>query len=99
MSFAKFQLADRRLTLLLALEAAAEYKANHYLLQRFCGSVGHSVSLDAIVADLTWLQSVQLLSLEHHNDVVVATLTTQGLDVAAGRSVVPGVARPAPGQD
>jgi hypothetical protein len=99
MSFANFQLADRRLTLLLALDAAAGYKANHFLLQRYCGSLGHSVSLDIVRADLSWLKEASLVTVDVQADVTVATLTERGADVANGRANVPGVARPAPGQD
>lgn len=99
MKYEAFQAADRRLTLLLALESATAYKANHFLLQRFCGSLGHSVSLDAIRADLAWLAEQGLVTSDVHADVTVATLTERGNDVAKGRATVPGVARPAPGQD
>jgi hypothetical protein len=99
MKFADFQRNDRRLVILLALENAAEYKANHHLLQRYCGFMGHSVSTDAILTDLQWLQEQELLSIDEQQGVTVAALTVRGLDVANARIVVPGVARPAPKAD
>jgi hypothetical protein len=99
MSFAKFVEKDRRLTVLLALESAAEYSANHFLLNRFCGSMGHSVSMAQTLQDLAWLDTADLLTLAQSNEVIVATLTQNGVDVANGRTTVQGVARPAPGQD
>lgn len=99
MNFQQYQREDRRLTLLLALEGAAQYRANHYLLQRYCERFGHSVSHDTLKMDLHWLEEQQLLTLEHLDDVIVATATTRGIDVANARTVVPGVARPQPGQD
>lgn len=99
MKFADFQRNDRRLMILLALENAAEYKANHHLLQRYCGFMGHSVSVDSIKTDLQWLGEQGVITLDEQADVMVATLTMRGLDVANARTVVPGIARPAPGQE
>lgn len=99
MRFDKFIEEDRRLTLLKALEAAAQYRANHFLLQRFCESVGHSVSTDRIKADLQWLDEQGLISVGSTGDVMVATLTGRGLDVANARTTVAGVARPMPGSE
>lgn len=98
MKFEEYQRQDRRLTLLLALENAAQYRANHYLLHRYCESVGHSVSHDTIRTDLQWLSEQGLITLTG-TDVLVATATQRGIDVANARTVVPGVARPQPGQD
>lgn len=96
MSFAEYQTADRRLVLLKGLQAAAQYRANAYLLRHFADSVGHVVSADRIAQDLAWLSEQGLITLDTQ-PVVVATLTERGLDVATGRAVVPGVQRPAPG--
>jgi hypothetical protein len=95
--FAEFQEHDRRLVLLRALAAAAQYRANAYLLRRYCDAVGHVVGADRIEADLAWLRDSGLVGLQREGDVTVATLTARGLDVSAGRTQVPGVARPQPG--
>ena len=97
--FEDFQRKDRRLVILLALEGAAQYKANHFLLHRWCEQMGHSVSQDQVMSDLAWLSEQGLLTVEEAKDVTVATITQRGLDVANARTEVPGVARPAPGQD
>jgi hypothetical protein len=97
MSFADFQQEDRRLTLLKALENAAQYRANAFLLRRYCDSVGHVVSADRIEQDLAWLAEQGLLAVGHLQGVTVATLTARGLDVATGRTKVPGVQAPQPG--
>lgn len=97
MSFADFQQEDRRLTLLKALENAAQYRANAFLLRRYCDSVGHVVSADRIEADLAWLAEQGLVGVGHLQGVTVATLTARGLDVATGRTKVPGVQTPQPG--
>ncbi|HMN55633.1 MAG TPA: ArsR family transcriptional regulator [Ottowia sp.] len=95
--FAAFQEHDRRLVLLRGLAAAAQYRANAYLLRRYCDAVGHVVSADRIEADLAWLADSGLVALAGEGGVTVATLTPRGLDVSTGRTDVPGVARPQPG--
>jgi len=47
--------------------------------------------------DLAWLAEQGLLQTATTGDVTMATLLTRGVDVAAGRAVVPGVKRPLPG--
>jgi len=97
MSFSDYQTADRRLVLLKALENAVQYRANAYLLRRYCDSLGHVVSADRIEQDLAWLAEQSLIALEKAQGVSVATLTERGLDVATGRAKTPGVQQPAPG--
>ncbi len=97
MNYGQYETEDRRLVLLKALAAAAQYRANAYLLRRFCDQVGHTASADKIAGDLAWLAEAALLTTAAPApDVVVATLTTRGLDVAEGRAVHPGVAKPRP---
>lgn len=96
-SFADFQTADRRLVLLRALAAAAQYKANAFLLRSYASSVGHVVSADQIETDLAWLGEQGLITVEKVSDVTIATIKPRGLDVGNGSAQVPGVARPQPG--
>ena len=96
MNFDQFQTEDRRLVLLRALEAAAQYRANAYLLRAYSDSVGHVVSEERLRTDLAWLAEQSLVTLEH-KPVLVATLTARGLDVATGRAHQPGVKKPLPG--
>lgn len=98
MNFETFQTEDRRLVILKALAAAAQYRANAYLLRSFCDQVGHTCSSDRLAADLAWLSEAGLITTDHPRaDVQVATLTARGLDVADGRAEHPGVKRPMPG--
>lgn len=97
MSYADVMDQDRRLTVLKALESSAGYRAAQFLLVRYCEQFGHAVSVDRIRTDLTWLKEQGLIKLETPEGVFVATLTQRGLDVANGRSDVPGVAKPQPG--
>lgn len=105
MSFAELLDQDRRLVLLRGLQSAAQYRANAYLLRRFCAAMGHTVSADQTETDLAWLAEQRLVTTEKVGETVggisskvtLATLTVRGLDVATGVSVVPGVTQPAPG--
>lgn len=97
MNFEAFQTADRRLVILRALKAAAEYRANTILLRTYCDTVGHTVSADRIAGDVAWLVEQELVKASQSGGITVAQLTERGLDVADGRTQVPGVARPRPG--
>lgn len=94
--FAKLVVEDRRLAILSILEDSPEYRANLYLIQRVLAGVGHSTSLDTINTDLAWLAEQGLLALETVGGVGIPQLLSRGLDVACGRAIVPGVARPMP---
>lgn len=97
MNYAEYETQDRRLVLLKALAAAAQYRANAYLLRSFCDQMGHTASADRIAADLAWLAETGLCTTEAPRpEVLVATLTARGLDVAEGRAAHPGVKRPLP---
>lgn len=95
-SFAAHVAADRRLAILRILEGSPEYRANLYLIQRLLSGTGHSASLDTINTDLAWLAEQGLLELETVGGVGIPQLLARGLDVACGRAIVPGVARPMP---
>ena len=97
MKYAQFETEDRRLVILRALLSAVQYKANAYLLRRFCNGIGHTVSADRLEQDLAWLKEQSLVELESAGGVSVATLTQRGADVAEGNTTVPGVQRPQPG--
>ncbi|MBX3589070.1 MAG: ArsR family transcriptional regulator [Ramlibacter sp.] len=97
MNFAEFETEDRRLVILRGLESATQYRANAFLIRRYCDAVAHVVSSDRIEQDLAWLAEQGLVTVERPEGVTVATLTARGQDVAAGRARVPGVARPQPG--
>jgi hypothetical protein len=96
MSFDQTLTEDRRLTILKGLQAAVQYRANAFLLRRFCDTLGHVVSADRIEQDVAWLAEQGLVTVAKPEGVTVATLTGRGLDVATGSATTPGVARPQP---
>ena len=85
---------DRRLVVLRVLAESAGYTANEYILQQMLEQFGHVPSIDRIRADLAWLHEQQLLTVSQVADVHIARITARGQDVAAGRTVVPGIKRP-----
>lgn len=93
-NFAVFLAEDRRLVILRVLAELPGYRTNSFLLTTLLGKFGHEPSADQVKTDLAWLQEQGLVSVEVVESVHIATLTTRGADVAAGRAVVPGVKRP-----
>ena len=87
---------DQRLRVLQILERAAGYDLNIHVLRMELEHLGHRPSLDALRAELAWLEEQGLVGTRPVQDLVVAVATERGLDVAAGRAGVPGVARPRP---
>lgn len=87
---------DRRLTILKLLAESGGYSCNEYLLQTALEQFGHSVSADRLRSDLAWLAEQELIRIETPGDVQLAHAVQRGLDVAAGRTVAPGVKRPRP---
>lgn len=87
---------DRRLVILRLLAETPGYNCNTSILQSALEDFGHSVSRDVVHTDVAWLAEQGLVSIEAIATVDRVTLTNRGVDVAAGRAVVPGVRRPNP---
>ncbi len=88
--------SDRRLVILRILEEDPGYSQNESVLQTCLDALGHGVSRDRVVTDLTWLAEQGLVTIEDVMSVKVATLTPRGADAATGRATIPGVKRPGP---
>lgn len=88
----------QRLVILQALTEDADYSHNESVLHTMLSATGHGLSLDALRAQLRWLEDVGLVSIEEVRVVgLVARITARGLDAARGLARVDGVARPRPG--
>ena len=88
---------DRRLSVLLVLNETPGYSANAFLLRDAIGQIyGHNASIDQVRTDIAWLAEQVLVTARTVGDVTLATLSTRGADVAAGRASVPGVKKPMP---
>jgi len=101
MSFEETLQADRRLVILRLLQEAAGYSLNSSVLRTALDEkYAYKVGRDVVETDLAWLDEQRLVRIERleapSKTIMVATLTERGLDVQAGRSIVPGVNRPSP---
>lgn len=97
MTFQTTLTEDRRLSLLLVLAETPGYSANAFLLRDAIGQIyGHSASIDQVRGDIAWLAEQALVTARTVGEVTLATMTTRGADVAAGRASVPGVKKPMP---
>lgn len=97
MSYVELLAADRRLSVLLLLDASPAGTGNEALLHAALPDFGHSPSADQVRADIAWLAEQGLLTARETAGLMVAALTPRGQDVATGRAVVPGVKRRRPG--
>jgi hypothetical protein len=100
MRFAELVKEDRRLVILRVLSKVPAGRANHIVLCAALRPLGHDVSLERVQVDLEWLAGNRLVTVEDlEATVTVATITPRGVDVAAGREIVPGVKEPVKGLD
>lgn len=95
-AFAAHLAADRRLRYLQLLEQSNAYASNESLLGVALDAWGHKVSHDQVRTDLAWLAEQGLITVEEKGGIQIATATTRGIDVIAGRVRQPGVRRPGP---
>jgi hypothetical protein len=86
----------RRLVILRILSELPTNRANASLLRAGVESVGVPSTRDDMTTDIQWLVDQSLVTSEQHVSVQLVTITARGDDVANGRAIVPGVARPSP---
>ena len=96
-TFVQLQTENRRFAFLRFLNEDPDYSMNTSVLQTALAHIGHGVSRDIVNGDAAWLEEQGLVSCEDLGGIIVVKLTQRGADVAAGRTVVPGVKRPGPG--
>ena len=94
MSFAEYLRKDLRLVALRVLSETPGFRANSSVLSNLLDRFGHAVTRDQMKTELRWLSEQGLVELDEAGSVLVAKLTERGQDVAEGRAVVDGVARP-----
>ncbi len=95
--FAKVHDGHVRLAVLRLLDGAPGYCANDSVLHQAVNAMGLTSTRDQLRGHLGWLAEQRLVTtLEPAPGMIVATLSERGGEVAAGRSFVTGVQRPAP---
>lgn len=98
MSYSDLVASDIRLVILRVLAQTPSYSHNEYVLREAVSLYGHDISSDRLRTELAWLSEQALLVIDSSSGVQVSKLTGRGFDVAQGRTVVPGVQRPRPGE-
>lgn len=96
--FGDLQDEDRRLAVLQVLRDSASYRCNAPLLQQMIARLGHDISTDRFMTDISWLQEQGYVEPKDVGGVVIVRLTGRGMDVALGRGTFPGVRRPRPSE-
>lgn len=96
MDYADHFNAHLRITMLRLLAGQADYRLNSSLLCDGCDAMGIAVSRDGIRTQLAWLAEQGLVTNADLDRLVIAKLTERGLDVALGKTRVPGVKPPSP---
>jgi hypothetical protein len=88
----------RRLAILHFLEESQGFTSNVSILTEVLNSnkVGITSTRDQTATELVWLSENGFVTLAGDSDFWVATATTQGVDIALGRSTHPHIQRPSP---
>jgi hypothetical protein len=88
----------RRLAILRFLEQSQTYTSNVSILTDVLNSnsIGINTTRDQTSTELVWLSENGFVTLAGESDFWVATATTQGVDIALGRSTHPHIQRPSP---
>lgn len=94
MSFSDYLRKDVRLVMLRILAEMPGFRANSSVIANVLHQFGHAATRDQVKTELRWLAEQGLIGLDEAGSVLVATLQERGQDVAEGRAVVDGVARP-----
>lgn len=95
--FAAVQDGHVRLAMLRLLADQPEYRANDSILHDAVNAVGLTATRDQVRGHVGWLEEQRLVTvIETNSGLLVVTMTERGGDVAAGRSIIKGVQRPAP---
>lgn len=96
MNFADVVVADIRLVILKALAEDQGYSMNESVLQEVLCLFGHTVSRDRVKTELRWLEEQGLVAVDEVAGILVAKVSSRGVDVATGVARVDGVKRPRP---
>lgn len=95
MTYADNIAAARRLAMLLALYFAPGYTLARPALRNQVEMTGYLVSQDKLAAECAWLAEMGLIE---QLELDAVRLTDRGEDIALGKSQMPGVRRPSPGE-
>jgi|SRR5947208_3303794 hypothetical protein len=93
-TYEEYNRKHRRLSILLVLSGADAYRSNDSMLYDVVNEFGIASTRDQVRGELTWLAQQGFITVREIATAMVATLTEQGSDIAAGRARHPNIARP-----
>ncbi len=97
MGYREFIEENVRLVILKSLATEVDYALNEHILLAALEAFGHHKTRDYLRNQLRWLENeVGAVSLKEAGSVLVATITSAGLDHVARRTALEGVQRPSP---
>lgn len=96
MSYADHLRRHRRITILRTLESAPQYGANESLLHDVLDQLRVISTRDQVRTELLWLQEQGFVSVETVFDLMTATISEAGSEIANGRRVHPDIEKPSP---
>lgn len=85
---------QQRLVILRILTEVTARTTNSSIIYNLLAKYGVPTSKDKVKTELGWLQEQGLVTLERVDDLLIATLTGRGNDVAKGLVEIDGVATP-----
>lgn len=94
MHYAETVRRHMRLSVLLILHAAPQYRANDSIIRDALAPYGFDPSRDQLRGELTWLAEQGLIETQEAGRLVVAKANARGVDVALGRATHPDIQRP-----
>lgn len=86
----------RRLIILRALAGFPGYAANESVIEDVLDKFRVTSTRDQVRTELAWLQEQGFVVIEDIADLMLATITLAGADIAAGKRVHPDIEKPAP---
>ena len=89
------QTEDLRLSILQTIDEAGG-ETNSRIIGSEIPGLGHRVSADRLRTEIAWLDEQGAVTLAEAGSMFIVTLTERGVDLAAGRTAIPGIRRPAP---
>lgn len=86
-----------RLAILQILNEDFGYSINHQMMARALETIrAYSQTDDQIKTHFHWLAEQNCVTVEEAGVYTIARLTDDGMSVATGRKIIPGIARPRP---
>ena len=95
--FAQSENESARLAMLQLLQQDPDYEMNDSLLQSGLEQFSFRLGYRELQTELSWLEKeevITLIKLDNAMEVTLINLTRHGEDVALGRCIVSGIARP-----